>query len=845
MPVFSRTRDEPNAIVGAARRVHLDRRDEVERLRERSTTAWQRAAWKHYDAIGAIKYGFNYFAAVASRVRLYAGYQDEASDVPVPIGQIGNLSRSLVSASRQELRKLDRGRGGQPNLIRSSVLNLLVPGECYLVGASNAWSIRSTSELRFESDDRIRLVLTSQGSQRLGTYLPDDAFVARIWRTHPEYSDDADSSLKGVQDDCAELLLLSRLIRSSARSRLNAGLLYVADELRFQRSSDLPQTAPQPNVDPLEEELTVALTEPIGETDSPSEVVPMLVRGPYQFKDGIVTVDLSRTFDETVIKRHDQIFNYILNGLDLPKDIITGFQNVRYSNAREITTDMYRAHVEPMVLIICEALTTVFLRPRLIARGYDPRYVERVHVWYDPSGVLVKPDRSEDADKGYTRLLISGDTWRRAHGFSPSDAPTDEEIARRIALAGSVAPTTTFDFLRLIAPELVLKAESLARDAFDAASQETTPDTYVQPETPVTAPQPNLETSPDGRTTPAARPEPKDDVAHGPMPPSAHVLAVFDTIRAITAAASQTNGAQVNGAQRNGAHVASGHDNGSEHVVRDRTLRLNRALDLERRLREGLFTYLNETVHRALERAGARVVSKIRNDHELKSLVSNVPMTSVFARVPDDRRASLKLDESELVRDTIERAHDGYVNLVLNAQRRGWRVLGSDVVSALSKAQGARVESSWRWLVPLLVSYAALRLREPHDEVVLVDLSTIRQAMSRAGGVIDPDVAPELAHSGRAIITDDALDATCWQFNGYRWVYGANDVETFAPHLALDDTTFPDWESERLSNDKPWPAIRYFYPGDHDGCRCDALPVPTAYVVSTVTAANVEVGGGT
>src|SRR5688500_13518368 len=119
MAAFRRSREvAPNAIVGAARRVHLNRREEVAQLRERSTEEWQKLAWRYYDEIGEVKYAFNYFAAVASRIRFYAGYQEEAGEAPIPIGNMGDLSRSFVTAARYELGKLNQGVGGQPNLIR-------------------------------------------------------------------------------------------------------------------------------------------------------------------------------------------------------------------------------------------------------------------------------------------------------------------------------------------------------------------------------------------------------------------------------------------------------------------------------------------------------------------------------------------------------------------------------------------------------------------------------------------------------------------------------------------------------------------------------------------------------
>src|SRR5674476_131274 len=130
----------PNAIVGAAHRVNLQRKDEIQQMRVRSTAEWQELAWRYYDEIGEIKFGFNYFAAVASRVRMYVGYQDDASESPSPIGSVGELDRNLVNAARAEFKKLSTGRGGQPNLIRLLVLNMLVAGEVFLVGTDGSWA---------------------------------------------------------------------------------------------------------------------------------------------------------------------------------------------------------------------------------------------------------------------------------------------------------------------------------------------------------------------------------------------------------------------------------------------------------------------------------------------------------------------------------------------------------------------------------------------------------------------------------------------------------------------------------------------------------------------------------
>lgn len=503
-PFRSREADLPNAIVGSARRVHLNRRSDVDRHRKSPAQTWQDSAWLYYDEIGEIKFAFNYFAGISSRVRLFAGYDANNGEAPAPFSATtGEVSNDIKEAASAAMRELSATRGGQPNLIRQLALNLLVAGEAYLVGVNDNWSVRSTSELEFDANGRAKLITSRERrSTRNDHYLPDNAYVLRVWRNHPRYSDDADSSLLGVIKECSELLLLGRLINTSVNSRLNAGILYVADELRFQRA-DSDVNTPQPDVDPFEEELTLSLTESIEEADSPSSIIPIIVRGPADLVEkAFKRIDLSREFDETVIARHNQTLQRVINGIDIPRDILAGFSETRYSNAQTISEDMLKAYIEPLILLIAEALTVGFLRPRLVAQGFSLEEIEGIVVWYDPSEVVTRPDRSEDADKGWDRKLISGAAWRRAHGFSEADAPSDEEVAQRVALDSSVTPDITLEFLRTMAPELVAEAERLSREAgVPAATGESeNPSDYVPVATgPRATPRP---TNPQGGTMP-------------------------------------------------------------------------------------------------------------------------------------------------------------------------------------------------------------------------------------------------------------------------------------------------------------------------------------------------------
>ena len=214
--------------------------------RASSVTQWQTEAWEYYDAIGEIKYAFSLVGNVASRVRLYAATIDDPSETPVALKNTDSIDAQLSSAAERALARLDSAYGGQAGLLRDSALNILVAGECYLVqmparqgsGLPESWDIRSVDEIKIDGKGQYVIIPRREQTATKPIPIPKNAFVGRIWRAHPRYTDEPDSSMKGVLDLCSELLLLNRTFRSTARSRLNAGALYLPDGLSVSSAPD-------------------------------------------------------------------------------------------------------------------------------------------------------------------------------------------------------------------------------------------------------------------------------------------------------------------------------------------------------------------------------------------------------------------------------------------------------------------------------------------------------------------------------------------------------------------------------------------------------------------------------
>ena len=496
VPAESVAYNSPRPLTAAAVQIKLNDKGEAALFKSRRQSAassWQAEAWEYYDSIGEIKYAFNLVASVVSRIRVYAASVDDAAEAPVPVNKSGVISNDLGQAAERALARLNSADGGQAGLLKDAALNIQVTGECYLVqvperigsGLPESWDIRSTDELQVDARGNYiikpRREVGNGGSSIMSggdidtIRLPQSAFVGRIWKAHPRYSQEADSSLRGLLDLCAELLLLNRTFRATARSRLNAGALYIPDGLSMAASPDPDypydedgnyneQYNPEEAADDFEDQLVDAMTTPIKDEDSASAVVPLIIRGPADLGDKIKQFKFERSFDPSLAQRADRVLERIMQGLDVPKDIVTGLANVKYSNATQIDESLYKAHIEPLMLLLADALTVVYLRPYLIANGYAESEVNRIVVWYDPSQVTTRNDRAADADAGFNNMAVSYDTWRRAHGFSDQDAPTPMELALRLVISkGAITPELTEAMLGAVAPEIMENVRSVAQ----------------------------------------------------------------------------------------------------------------------------------------------------------------------------------------------------------------------------------------------------------------------------------------------------------------------------------------------------------------------------------------------
>lgn len=409
---------------------------------------WQQRAWQFYDELGECHYSGNFLGACLSRCFLTIGIRDREGHVGPVFDDEGNLVTdekgvAIPGIERAEealeyIRALKNDVGGQSELMRAMGINGMIAGELHLVGLPRKgddrdvatipitelnWEVLSTDEFRAQGKDYERVAYP--GASPL-VIKGDAAHVIRIWRKHPRFSELPDSSMRANLDVLEELLLLTREVRGEAMSRLaKAGILLVPEEIQYGGDDDGDDQGD--SGDPFTRDLINTMSTAIADKSSAAGVVPFVIRAPADLLDKIRLLEFTPQSSDSATKRAEAVQRFA-QGVELPVEIVTGHAGTTFANAVQIDDSLFKSHVEPVLEVICDALTAGYLRPAL---GGDTPLV----VYFDSSELVTRPNRAADAKDTYDRMELSGKGLRESMGFSEASKPDEEEIARRIEIA--------------------------------------------------------------------------------------------------------------------------------------------------------------------------------------------------------------------------------------------------------------------------------------------------------------------------------------------------------------------------------------------------------------------------
>jgi hypothetical protein len=450
---------ETQALVGAATAFRVGR----DRLVPRSEQ-WQNEVWGYYDEQGEFWYGVEWLAEMISRVRLLAAAAPAADgDEPVPIDvdpEPGEPPPEEGAALAAELvAELAGGLGGRAQMLRTVTVHLTVPGEGWLVGetlpgGARRWEVRSTDELRqgragAGNGTAPGVEVIDEHNSYGGTIawrpLADDSLVVRVWRPHERWRHQADSPAHHARQAMRELELANRRIQAEYLSRLaSAGVWYVPEEVTFPAA---PEFADEP--DPFIAEFIETARKAINDPGTAAGKIPIPLRVPADLIEKFKHEAFEAARDPDLLDKRTSAIERLATVLDVPKEVLLGLGDVNHWSAWQIEESGIKTHISPVVELICHCLTIGYLWPRLAAAGVERP--DRWLVWYDPSELTVRPDRSEDTFAAYDRLEATGEAVRREAGLSEADKPEGEELAAMILKRMIEEPTLAPDLLRLLA----------------------------------------------------------------------------------------------------------------------------------------------------------------------------------------------------------------------------------------------------------------------------------------------------------------------------------------------------------------------------------------------------------
>ncbi|WP_256788804.1 proline-rich domain-containing protein [Frankia sp. AvcI1] len=802
-------------LVASGAALDITDKDVVKR-EKRLRQAWQPEAWAYRDLIPELRYAHDWLGSAVSRMRLFAAaYTDDPAAPPVPAEEVSDLPTGLADAARAQMERLGSGRMAIAALLHTLSVNLEVPGETYLVGLEEPggqedWTIRSVDEL-VPTDEGYRLrdlPADGAGYTVSGELLdPRHSYVARLWRPHPRYRALADSPSRAIIEICEELLDLSRGVRAAAKSRaMTNGLLLVPEELSVAVGD---QSDSNPTADPFMTMFTRALMAAIVDEGSPSAVVPMVLRGPSDILETIKYLRLERDIDRTGVDTRAELIRRIATGIDLPPEVLLGTADANHWTAWQISADTFRHHIEPKVLFQVDSLTAGFLWPALAAEGFDAAEYRRVVIWFDPTELIKPPDHTANALQLFDRGAISWDALRQAAGFAEADEPTPEQLLM----------------------QLIARLKALPPPVVQAVVQRMDPTLKIKEEVPPPIQEPDGNgNEPSEQDPPAEQGPPEDD-----EPPTGPPANPSHTVQPITAA-----GGRSTDPYRFAVALAD-----SDRSIIDR---LQVAADAEMR--------------QLLGRAGARIRTRVRADHHASSAINGIANMRVCATLgrarvlaayaeledegEDSRWDQLAEFWRELIAAALAHIHARLGHLIPTATAADLAELGSLLHQ--------HADAAWQWLATALNGLFRRLLYTPDPEPVtlpdepagpvlsdgrmLIPARLIRAALAMAGGAGGRETSPGLGTDGTLADPTELLgglalgaDVLAWlaqhqvRVQGWEWRHFTLFRRAFQPHLELDGLHVTGLSDPQLINASAFPPTATLFPGDHEGCRCDLIPL--------------------
>lgn len=404
---------------------------------------WQRRAFDIYDVEGHLFYATNYIGGAMSRIQLVGATKPKNH---------GELEQPVILKEgpvADAIAGIESPLGGQSGFLRQIGRNIFLTGEAWVIASSETlpdgsidvnWDAVSVDELENNGTQALRRRLPGA----TGEPLPKGSSTFRIWKEHPRFSRLADAGTRSCMEQLEKIILLNRAEKAIARSQLaGAGILALPQELvppAWQNQGEGPNPMES---NPLWRALAESMLAPLSDESAPSAVVPLLLVGPGAIIKDMKFEPMTRRFDTAGAQASiKNAIEQVANTLEIPKEILLGVGEATHWTAWSIREDVFQAHVQPLIELVCAGLTRTFLRgalgkfsdAQLKDAGIENR--DDIIVWYDASQLVIQPDKGDKMLGLHDRFIVTDESVARELGVAEDDRlKTDsEEYKKRVGI---------------------------------------------------------------------------------------------------------------------------------------------------------------------------------------------------------------------------------------------------------------------------------------------------------------------------------------------------------------------------------------------------------------------------
>lgn len=386
---------------------------------------WQKQAWYYYDAVGELRFAFNYLANAVSRATLYAAEIDPETGLVTGPTEDARAQAAVTS--------ILGGADDRPQLQSTMTLHWQVTGETFILvipqagGVPDRWLALSATAIRVQGGtwsyrDPLTGVWTRlrQGQDRL----------IRIWSPHPEDQTHADSAMRAALPILQEVEKTSQNIIARLDSRLAGnGILFLPQELDFPTAEN-----EKANAQTFMALLMEASEASIAAPGTAAAQVPIMAQIPAELfaQLGNAHMDLSTAMDAAITELRESALTRVGRTLDMPREVAMGqMAEANHWSAWQVEETTYKIHLEPLLLKLGMALTKEWFRPALKAMGItDP---DRFVLAWDVTEIVARPDDKEDVKYLFENNLVSVDYVLGKFGVPDDARPSDEESRFNLA----------------------------------------------------------------------------------------------------------------------------------------------------------------------------------------------------------------------------------------------------------------------------------------------------------------------------------------------------------------------------------------------------------------------------